>query len=221
MGNRQGTTCDSSRLLIVALARDSYDPAVMEPVSNDITLLLVRLKEDGKAAYDRLLPLVYDELRRIADARLRSERDDHTLQATALVHEAYLKLVDQVQASYESRVQFLRVSSTVMRRILIDHARARNRDKRGKHAQQVPLSDHVLEEGTAGVDLLALDEALQSLQAFDPRKVQIVEMRFFAGMTVPETADALGLSPATVKRDWEVARLWLTRDMAGDAADDS
>jgi len=189
----------------------------------DITLLLKELPLQGKSAYDQLLPLVYGELRRIADGRLQHEADAHTLQPTALVHEAYLKLVDQVQASYESRVHFLKVASTVMRRILIDHARTRRRGKRGGGRERVELTDGALVgDGADGsLDLVALDDALHRLQGLDPRKVEIAEMRYFAGMTVQETADALGVSAATVKRGWEMARLWLARELSADPADDA
>jgi RNA polymerase sigma-70 factor (ECF subfamily) len=170
---------------------------------------------------DRLLPLVYDELHRLAAAHLRRERSDHTLQATALVNEAYLKLVDQTRVRWESRGHFLAVAATAMRRILVDHARGKSRLKRAAPGDRVALEDGADAVAVErDVDLLALDEALDALSRLDARKVKVIELRYFAGMTIDETAAALGVAPATVKRDWEFARLWLLREMTGDRTDD-
>jgi len=194
----------------------------MPPTSpGDITDLLSRSATGDGAAMDRLLPLVYDELHRLAAAHLRRERSDHTLQATALVNEAYLKLVDQTRVRWESRGHFLAVAATAMRRILVDHARGKSRLKRAAPGDRVALEDGADAVGVErDVDLIALDEALDALSRLDARKVRVIELRYFAGMTIDETAAALDVAPATVKRDWEFARLWLLREMTGDRTDD-
>jgi RNA polymerase sigma factor (TIGR02999 family) len=163
-----------------------------------------------------LFALVYDELRRLAASALRRERPDHTLQATALVHEAYLRLADEPDARWENRAHFLAVAAQAMRRILVDHARGRNAQKRGGgdvRRSLDGLEGIVAAEGPE-VDLLALDEALGRLAVFDPRQARVVELRFFGGLTVEETAAVTGLSDRTVKREWQMARAWLRREMA-------
>jgi len=186
----------------------------MSSASEEITRLLQNLPGEGKDTFDRLLPLVYGEMRALAAQQLRHERAEHTLQPTALVHEAYMRLVGQ-GVSYESRLQFLRVAAMTMRRILVDHARMRGRKKRQHGGERVELTASMVAAPDAAVDLLALDEALDRLEARDPRKVRIVELRYFAGMTIEETAQTLGVSPATVHRDWDFARLWLLRELQG------
>lgn len=177
---------------------------------SDVTRLLGELAKGNREAEATLIPLVYDELRRIARALMRGEARRETLQTTVLVHEAYLRLTGGQSVEWESRTHFLAVAAKVMRRILVDHARARNSEKRGGgavvFAADFPLRDpQTLDPGL----LLALDSALERLAALDPRQSQIVEMRFFAGMTVEETAHALDVSPRTVKREWQMARAWL------------
>jgi len=185
-----------------------------------VTTLLLAWSGGDRAALDALLPAVYAELRRQARRALDREPSGHTLQPTALVHEAYLRLAGQRRARWESRTQFYAVAAEVMRRVLVDHARSRLAAKRGGGAHYVTLSDAedvgAGAPGSApegGVDVLALDEALGRLAALDPAKARLVELRYFAGLSIPETAAALGVSPATVGREWAVARLWLRREL--------
>ena len=181
----------------------------------DITGFLRELSQGRPGALDRLIPIVYDNLRRIAHGQLRGERPDHTLNTTALVNEAYLKLVNVRQVEWRDRAHFFAVAARLMRRILIDYARARQREKRGGDAVQVPLSDaHDVPLGPAADDLLALDDALARLEAQSERQCRVVECRCFAGMTLEETAAALGISVVTVKRDWTFSRAWLNRELA-------
>jgi RNA polymerase sigma factor (TIGR02999 family) len=161
-------------------------------------------------ALEKLLGLAYDELHMIAGRHLRRERPDHTLQPTALVHEAYLRLIDGAVISADDRVHFLRAASCAMRRVLVDHARARNALKRGG-AVNVTLDDAVVGHDAPMIDMLALDDALERLGAAEPRWAQVVELKFFGGLDVPDIAATLGTSPATVKRDWQFARAWLAR----------
>jgi RNA polymerase sigma-70 factor (ECF subfamily) len=181
--------------------------------SSDVTRLLKRLRGGDASAGDALIPLLYSELRAIAARCLKSERAGHTLQPTALVHEAYLKLVDQKSADYRSRGHFMAIAAMVMRRILVNHAQARAAAKRGGGARRVPLGDDAVTGEAPDVDLIALDEALAKLAGRDPRKAKVVEQRFFAGMEMSQIAENLGVSLATVKRDWEYARTWLAREM--------
>jgi RNA polymerase sigma factor (TIGR02999 family) len=187
-------------------------------VSSDVTRLLAAWKEGDKAAADQLLPLVYDELHRAATRAMRNEAVGHTLQPTALVNEVYLRLVDQTAASWKNRSQFFGVAAQAMRRILVDHARARLSDKRGGGARAVTLDEvHDLPQAhdeSSGIDILSLNEALEKLAAFDPDQARVVELRYFAGLNIDETAEALGISAATVKREWVVARAWLKRELS-------
>lgn len=181
----------------------------MESSSADITALLTRLSKGDKSVIGRLMPLVYDELHRRATSQMRQERANHTLQPTALVHETYLKLVEQRGATFKNRAHFMAVASQLMRRILIDYARARLTAKRG--GEQIPIQ---LEEAyplrtDTPVGLVAVDDALRKLETLDPRQEKIVEMRFFGGLTVEETAEALGVSTRTIEREWTMARAWL------------
>ncbi len=159
------------------------------------------------------MPLLYNELHRLAMHYMRNERPGHTLQATALVNEAYLKLIDQREANWESRSHFIAVAAQVMRNVLIDHARGRQRVKRGGLQQKVPLEDVVLISEEQSDDLIALDTAMRRLSEIDERQSRIVELRYFGGLTVEQTAEVLGISPKTVKRDWAVARAWLHREL--------
>ncbi|MFZ0292018.1 MAG: sigma-70 family RNA polymerase sigma factor [Candidatus Sulfotelmatobacter sp.] len=185
----------------------------MEPASTDVTVLLIELTKGDKSAASRLIPLVYDELRRLASNYMRREREDHTLQATALVHEAYVKLVQQRSVDWQSRAHFFGIAAQVMRRILIDHARGRLREKRGGGEQAVVLDDAFVFSPEKSHELLKLDESLDRLSRIDPRQGKIVELRFFAGLTVEEAAEVLGISPKTVKRDWSMAKAWLYGDL--------
>jgi RNA polymerase sigma factor (TIGR02999 family) len=161
------------------------------------------------------MPVVYAELRRLARHYLRKERSDHTLQATDLVHEAYLRLVDQNRVTWQSRAHFYGVAAQLMRRILVDHARARSAEKRGGDASNVPLEEaRLYTHAEESVDLLGLDQALLRLEQFDARKARVVELRFFGGLNEDETAECLGVSAKTVKRDWQVAKLWLYSELA-------
>ena len=181
----------------------------------DVTALLRAWGEGDLAARDQLLPLVYEELRRRAAAYMRRERRDHTLQPTDLVHEAYLRLVDQRRTEWQNRGQFFGVASQMMRRILVDRARAHLRNKRSGRWARVTLEAGAAVTPPVDVDVLDLDAALTELSGFDERKGRIAELRFFGGLSLEETGDALGLSVATVERDWQVARAWLFKTLSG------
>jgi len=181
---------------------------------DDITGLLMAWGGGDKAALDRLMPLVYQELRRLARRQMRREREGDTLQTTALVNEAYLRLVDYERVQARDRSHFLAIAAQAMRRILIERARSRRSDKRGSNPQKISL-DEVTEVADArAADLLALDEALQTLSTIDPRKAQLVELRYFGGLTIEETANVLGVSTPTVERDWRTARIWLHKEIS-------
>lgn len=182
--------------------------------SRDVTALLVRWSCGDSHALDALIELIYEDCREIAARQLRRERPDHTLDPTGLVHELYLRLVDQHRATWENRAQFFGVAARIMRRILVDHARARRRAKRGGSAMFVTLSAASEEPDNARTsDLLAIEDALERLAAIDDDQVRIIELRFFAGLTVEETAHVLGRSPRTVKREWRLAKAWLFREL--------
>lgn len=166
-----------------------------------------------KPALDELMPVVYDELRRLAQSYLSRERPGHTLQTTALVHEAYLRLVDQKSVNWQNRAQFFGIAAQMMRRILINHARERNAQKRQGYATKVSLDEAISVFENREVDLVALDEALDKLAALDSQQAQIVELRFFGGLTIDEAAEVIEISPATTKREWEAAKLWLRRQL--------
>jgi RNA polymerase sigma factor (TIGR02999 family) len=168
---------------------------------------------DGAQA-DELFPLLYDDLRKRAHSFLRRERSDHTLQTTALINETYLKLREQRNIEWESRAHFFAICATLMRRILVDYAKTRHRDKRGGGAVHIALEDVVLvAEASGGIDLLALDDALNRLATMDAQQAQIVELRFFSGFNIEDTADVLGISPSSVKRDWRAAKAWLRLEL--------
>lgn len=175
-----------------------------------ITQLLKDWSEGNQAALDELMPLVYEELRRQASQYLRKERQGHTLQTTALIHEAYLRLAGQNEIEWQNRNHFFAIASTAMRRILVDHARTRHREKRGGNAEDIPLDDALMiGVSQKSVDLVALDEALVRLERLDPRQAKVVELRFFSGLTNEETANVLAVSNATVRNDWTMAKAWL------------
>jgi RNA polymerase sigma factor (TIGR02999 family) len=180
-----------------------------------ITQLLIDWNNGRNAALQDLLPLVYGELRRIAAQRLRRERPDHTLQPTALVHEAYIRLIDQRRVRWQNRAHFYGVAAQVMRRILVDQARARNAEKRGAGWERVTLiGDKTPNGGSREIDVLALDGALERLAALDAQQERIVELRYFGGLTLDETAEVIGISTATVKREWAIARAWLRAELS-------
>src|SRR6266566_4961819 len=181
----------------------------------DITELLVAWGRGDESAFERLVPMVHAELRRLARRQMAGERPGHTLQTTALVNEAYLRLIDLSQVRWQDRAHFLGMSARVMRRILVDHARARGANKRGGRDQKVPIEDAAAVTEERAVDLIALDDALNALAVVDSRKSQVVEMRFFGGLSIEETAESLHVSPETVKRDWRVAKVWLLRELDG------
>jgi RNA polymerase sigma-70 factor, ECF subfamily len=187
--------------------RDNREPA-------DITILLARVKQGDADAESNLAPLIYNELRAIARNYMRRERPDHTLQATVLVHEAFLQLVGDSKIEWQNRAHFFALASRVMRRILIDHARAAHAQKRPGARQKVELESALAFVEAQSADLLALDEALKRLEAWDPRQSRIVEMRFFAGLSFEEIAEVLGISERTAKKDWMMARTWLYRELS-------
>ena len=186
----------------------------MDTVTGEVTRLLIELRAGKKEAGAQLLTLLYDELRRLAAAYLRRERRDHTLQPTALVHEAYLRMIERSQQNWENRAHFMATCAHVMRQVLVDHARKKKAAKRGGHEQPLPLDESALSAAQRPIEFVALDEALSRLEAFDPRQSRVVELRFFGGMSEEEIGHVLGLSVRTVKRDWNVARAWLYSEMS-------
>jgi len=180
-----------------------------------ITQLLVKWSEGDKTALDELMPLVYVELRRLARSYMRSQRQSHTLQPTALVHEAYVRLIDQKSVSLHNRAQFFGLAANAMRSILVDHARRNNAAKRGGSQYKLSLSGADRLYHKPNVDLVALDDALSALSVIKPEHSRVVELRFFGGLTIEETAEVLGKSHATVERDWTFARSWLRRELSG------
>jgi len=181
--------------------------------SQEVTLLLSALTRGDDGAASKLIPVVYAELRRLAGSYMRRERVDHTLQATALVHEAYLKLIEQRSANWQNRAHFFGVAAQLMRRILIDHARGHSRQKRGGEQKKVSLDEAFVFSEKQADELLAVDDSLNRLAEIDPRQARVVELRFFGGLSVEEAAEVLGVSPKTIKRDWSVAKAWLYADL--------
>ncbi|HWE49693.1 MAG TPA: sigma-70 family RNA polymerase sigma factor [Bryobacteraceae bacterium] len=179
-----------------------------------LTVLLRQVKEGDKDALDSLVPIAYAELRRLADSYLRRERSDHTLQPTALIHEAYLRLVDQDQPDYRSRSHFFGVAAQLMRQILVDHARTRNAGKRGGGEAKIPLESVAEASQTRPESFLDLDLALRKLEERDPRKARVIEMRFFGGLTAEESAEVLQVSVETIRRDLRLGQAWLQRELA-------
>lgn len=182
--------------------------------SPSVTQMLRQWSEGDQAILDKLMPLVYEELRRMAARSLRKERQGHTLQTTALIHEAYLKLIDQRDAKWQNRAHFFAIAAQAMRRILVDHARERHREKRGGGAENLPIDEAAfVASKEKSVDLIALDEALTRLAKFDERQAKVVELRYFSGLDIDETAEVLGISNATVRRDWNIAKAWLRQEI--------
>jgi RNA polymerase sigma factor (TIGR02999 family) len=189
----------------------------METLSkNDLTDLLIEWRQGDKAALDKLTPLVYDELRRIAHRYVQRERNGHTLQTTALVNEAYLRLAGMRKIAWQNRLHFFAVTAQVMHHVLIDHARRRRYAKRGGEPQQVSLEHAELMSPQRAAELVTLDEALEELAQLDPRKSQVVELRYFGGFSLEETAEVLGVSTMTVRRDWRAAKAWLYKQVMND-----
>ena len=185
-----------------------------ESSSHDVTVLLTRASAGDQSAPGKLLELVYEDLRRLAGAYMQDERANHTLQATALVHEAYLRMVDWQNVSWENRAQFFAVAAQVMRHVLVDHARERNAAKREGSQQRLALDDAVSFADEREFDLLALEKALLSLEKLDPRQSKIVELRFFGGLSIEEVAHVLKVSTTTVKREWTIAKAWFQRELS-------
>ena len=190
-------------------------PSTITPDSSVVTGLLLAWRAGDDAALERLIPLVHAELHRIAKGFMRKERAGHTLQTSALVNEAYLRLLDAPSVDWQNRAHFFAVSASLMRRILVDFARGRQARKRGGSAQRVVLDDALLTARARGEDVLAVDEALQALAKVDERKSKVVELRFFGGLTEAEIAEALQISPETVRRDWRLAKAWLLKFLSG------
>jgi len=187
---------------------------MMEVSAHQVTLLLRAWSEGEQGALEKLVPLVYDQLHRLAEHYMAQERPGHTLQTTALVNEAYLRLVDSTQANWQNRAQFFAVCAQIMRRILVDWARTGQALKRGGEVRPLELEEVVVVAKGSGPDLVALDDALKALAAVDPRKSQVVELRFFGGLGVEETAEVLKVSAETVTRDWRLAKRWLRRELS-------
>ena len=188
----------------------------METSTGEVTRLLQDCSDGNRDALDKLLPLVYNELRRLAHSYLSHERPDHTLQTTALVHEAYLKLIDQRSVNWQNRAQFFAISAQAMRRILLDNARRHTAAKRGSGGQKISLDEVATLSGdSANESLIALDLALQKLETIDAAQSKIVELRYFGGLTIEETAEVLKISPSSIQREWTVARAWLYKTITG------
>ena len=185
--------------------------AVMKTSSHEVTQLLMDWGNGNQTAAEKLMPLVYEELHRLAHQYMNKEHPGHTLQTSALVNEAYLRLIDQKQVHWQNRAHFFGIAAQLMRRILVDYARSRRYQKRGGDARQVDLDEAMIVSQERAADVIALDDALKSLAEFDARKSQIVELRFFGGLSIEETAQVLEVSPGTVMRDWTLAKAWLRK----------
>jgi len=184
--------------------------------SQEVTRLLLAWNDGDEGALEKLVPLVYGELRRLAKRQMWGEHPDHTLQTTALINEAYIKLVDLRNVHWQNRAHFFALCARLMRRILVDFARSRHYVKRGGGAQPISLDESLVVSPAHSTDLVAVDDALKALAKVDARKAQMVELRFFGGLTVEETAEVLKVSPETVQRDWKIAKAWLLRELSGD-----
>jgi len=200
-------------LRLSASPAETWGSAVQGNSSTQVTQLLGRWRGGDREALDALVPLVYDELKRIAQRYLRNERPGHTLQSTALVHEAYVRLTNQELPQWQNRAHFFAVAAQLMRQILVDHARAHRADKRGGGACKLTLDEAEQNPQPVDVDVIALDDALKTLTEMDPQQGKVVELKFFGGLSIEDTAEVLGVSPSTVKRDWITARAWLHREL--------
>lgn len=187
-----------------------YNPRIVATKKQEeITTALLEMSEGKQGAAKKLLPIVYDELRRLAASYLKLERPDHTLQPTALVHEAYIRLIDQTNVDWKNRTHFFSVAAGMMRRVLVDHARKHKAEKRGGHETKIALDDAVSFPQSENIDVIAVDDALFDLAKLDPQQSRIVELRFFGGLTLDEVAEVMNISRSTVKREWNMARAWL------------
>jgi RNA polymerase sigma factor (TIGR02999 family) len=193
----------------------------MDIPSQELTLLFQNWEKGDEEALERLIPIVYQELHKLASRCMSHENPGHTLQTSALINEAYLKLVNQKNVHWESRGHFMAIAARLMRRILVDHAREKHRQKRGGSIRPVSLDECMIAVEEGSPDLLALNDALAAFEKIDPRKCRVVELRFFAGLTVEETAEALGIAPNTVLRDWNMAKAWLYREMSSGSTSSS
>jgi RNA polymerase sigma factor (TIGR02999 family) len=189
------------------------------PAAHDVTQLLIAWSNGDQAARDQLMSVVYEELHRLAQRYMRRESPGHTLQTSALVHEAFFRLVDQRNVHWQNRSHFFAVAAQMMRRILVDYARSRSYAKRGGGARAVSLDEGLIVSEERSAEVVAVDEALEALARFDARKSQIVELRFFGGLSINETAEVLGVSPGTVSADWAMAKAWLRREISAGASD--
>jgi len=196
-------------------------PNKIDKPAEQITERLIAWNSGDAEALDDVIGAVYQELRRMADRYLRLESPGHTLQPTALVHEAYMRLIDQTQVTWQNRAHFFGVAAQMMRRILVDHAKTKRRDKRGGSARKLSLDEALNLSRERAADLVLLDEALETLTEIDPRKSRVVELRFFGGLSVEETAEALGVSPQTVMRDWKLAKAWLYQEINSEARNEA
>jgi RNA polymerase sigma factor (TIGR02999 family) len=199
---------------MATVSRREFSAKLYYVPGGEITELLKAWSAGDSSAIDRLAPLVYAQLHKVAHRRLRRERPDHTLDSTSLVHEAYLQLVRQKDADWQDRAHFFAIGGRIMRRILVDHARASRCEKRGDGARPLPLDDHLDTPARKSLQVMALDDALNDLEKLDPRQSRVVELRFFAGLSIEEAAEALHISKATVNRDWVTARAWLLRELS-------
>ncbi len=201
---------------IIRTPRNRHGPNTVRTMTrapHEVTQLLVAWGDGDQSALDQLMPLVYDELHRMAHRYMAQERPEHTLQTSALVNEAYVRLIDQKNAHWQNRAQFFAIAATSMRRILVGYARSRKRVKRGAGAFQISLDESAILSQERAADMVALDDALDNLAAVDQRKSQVVELRFFGGLSIDETAEVLKVSPGTVMRDWTLAKAWLKREV--------
>ena len=201
---------------IIRVPRNQYGPntaSTMTRAPHEVTQLLVAWGDGDQSALDQLMPLVYDELHKLAHRYMAQERPEHTLQTSALVNEAYVRLIDQRSVVWQNRAQFFGIAATSMRRILVSYARSRKRVKRGAGAFQISLDETSILSNERASEMVALDEALENLTAVDQRKSQVVELRFFGGLSIDETAEVLKVSPGTVMRDWTLAKAWLRREV--------
>ncbi len=203
---------------IIRAPRNQYGPNAVSTMTHEVTQLLVAWGDGDQSALDQLMRLVYDELHRMAHRYMAQERPEHTLQTSALVNEAYVRLIDQRKVHWQNRAQFFGIAATSMRRILVGYARSRKRVKRGAGAFQISLDEAAILSQERAADMVALDEALDNLAAVDQRKSQVVELRFFGGLSIDETAEVLRVSSGTVMRDWTLAKAWLRREVMRDAA---
>src|SRR5438552_6252812 len=201
---------------IILVLRKQYRPnpvSTMTHAPHEVTQLLVAWGDGDQSALDKLMPLVYDELHQMAHRYMAQERPEHTLQTSALVNDAYVRLIDQTNVHWQNRAQFFGIAATSMRRILVGYARRRKRAKRGAGAFQISLDEAAILSDERAAEMVALDEALENLAAVDPRKSQVVELRYFGGLSIDETAEVLKVSPGTVMRDWTLAKAWLRREI--------